>query len=194
MIAAGGFVLASIGLEAANAAPPPAGGAPTARILLVDMRRVIGESKVGQDIQRQVDDLKKQATAELSGEDKALRAEQTQLEQQAAILAPDVKNRKIAEFKQKAGRFQEEAQNKGALIKGGVEKAQQQVMAALGPILEGIMRERGATLLLDRSAVLIAPNAIDVTDVVMQRLNMKMPTVKVELVKPPAGPDDQGQQ
>ena len=66
-------------------------------------------------------------------------------------------------------------------------KANRQVEDALGPILQGIMQERQATVLLDRTAVLLAPNAIDVTGVVVQRLDMKMPTVKVELTPLPPG-------
>ncbi len=73
-------------------------------------------------------------------------------------------------------------------------KAQQQVEQALGPILEGVMHERGATILLDRSSVLLAPNAIDVTEVVKQRLDMKMPSVKIELTAPPPGMQQQQQQ
>ena len=53
------------------------------------------------------------------------------------------------------------------------------------------MQERQATVMLDRTAVLLAPNAIDVTDVVTQRLDMKMPTVKVQLAPPPAGAQPQ---
>jgi outer membrane protein len=68
-----------------------------------------------------------------------------------------------------------------------VLKAQQLVEQALGPILQGIMQERRATVLLDRSAVLLAPNAIDVTGDVVRRLDMKMPTAKVVLTPLPQG-------
>jgi Skp family chaperone for outer membrane proteins len=179
------------GLDAASAAPPPAGGAPTARILMVDVRIVMSLSKVGQDIQRQVEALKQQATRDLNGEGEALKREETQLQQQAAILAPDVKARRIRDFQAKATAFQGKIQQRGGLIQGGVLKARQQIEEALGPILQGIMKERGATLLLDRSSVLLAPNAIDVTQLVIQRLDMKMSTVKVVLTAPPAGAQQQ---
>ena len=72
--------------------------------------------------------------------------------------------------------------------------AKRQIEQALGPILTGIMKERGATILLDRSSVLLAPNSIDVTQLVTQRLDMKMPSVKVELTAPPSGAQQQPQQ
>lgn len=188
-LAVAGFAALTVGFNAALAAPPqpPAGGAPSARILLVDIRRVMAESHVGQDIQRQVDQLKSQAGSELRGEEQELQNEERQFQEQSAILASDLKQKREEALKAKIEKFQEKARGRGALIQGGVIKAQQQVEQALGPILEGIMKERGATLLLDRSAVLLAPNAIDVTETVVQRINVKMPSVKVELTAPPAG-------
>lgn len=193
ILMAGLIFLGVAGVDAASAAPPPPGGAPTARILMIDMRRVMAGSKVGQDIQRQVEALKAQAQSELKGEEASLRSEETQLQQQAAILAPDVKARRIKDFQAKAQAFQLKVQQRSGLIQGGVIKAQQQIEQALGPVLQGIMKERGATVLLDRSSILLAPNSIDVTSLVVQRLDMRMPTVKVELTAPPPGMQQQQQ-
>jgi len=184
-LSAGLFLLAAPSAEPALAAGPTAGTAPVARVLMVDLRRVMAASKVGQDIQSQVAALKRQAQTELNGEGQALQRERAAIEQQSAILAPDVKMRKAKEFEARVAAFKKKLDSRGALIQGGVLKAQQQVEQALGPILRGVMQERGATVLLDRSAVLLAPNAIDVTVVVVQRLDMKMPSIKVELTPLP---------
>jgi outer membrane protein len=187
LMVAGMFLFAAAATQSAYAAAPAAGAAPIARILLIDLRRAVAVSKVGQDIQRQVDTLKKQAQSELRSEAEGLQREKVQIDQQAAILAADVKARKMKDFQGRVASFQKRLQSRGALIQGGMLKANQQVEEALGPILQGIMQERQATILLDRSAVLLAPNAIDVTAVVVQRLDMKMPTVKVELAPLPPG-------
>ncbi len=181
------FAFGTFGTDAAMAAPPvpPAGGAPVARILMVDLRRVLGESKVGRDMQRQAEGLKANATKELEGESKGLERDQVALQQQAAILAADVKARRIKEFEQKREAFQKKVQNRSEMIQLGVMKAQRQIEQALGPVLQGILRERGGSVLVDRSAVLLAPNALDVTDITIQRLDTKMSSVKVELVAPP---------
>ena len=191
ILVAGLLFSGAAGLDAASAAPPPPGGTPTARILMIDMRRVMALSKVGQDIQRQVEAFKLQAAKDLNSEGAALKGEETQLQQQAAILAPDVKARKIRDFQARATAFQRKIQQRGGLIQGGVMKAQQQIEQALGPVLQGIMKERGATILLDRSSILLAPNSIDVTQLVIQRLDMKLPAAKVELTAPPAGAQQQ---
>ena len=65
---------------------------------------------------------------------------------------------------------------------------------ALGPILKGIMLERGANMLLDRNAVILSTVDVDVTQTAIQRLNQKMPTVKVNLTPLPPGVRMQSQQ
>lgn len=178
-------VVSAPSAAAAGAAAPNA--APAARILVVDMRRVIAMSKVGQSIQQQVEALKRQAQQELNAEAEALKRERQALDAQTAILAPAVKAQRIAAWQGRAQAFQRKVQQRGGLIQGGMLRANQQVEEALGPILQGIMQERQATVLLDRGTVLIAPNAIDVTQIVIQRLDLKMASVHVELAPlPPA--------
>jgi outer membrane protein len=184
---AGMFLFAAAAAQSAYAAAPSTGAAPIARILIIDLRRAVSASKVGQDIQRQVEALKNQAQGELKSEAAGLQREKIQLDQQSAILAADVKARKLKDFELRVAAFQKKLQSRGALIQGGMLKANQQVEDALGPILQGVMQEHQATILLDRASVLLAPNAIDVTAVVVQRLDMKMSSVKVELTPLPPG-------
>lgn len=184
---AGMILLAASTAQASYAAAPVGGAAPAARILIIDLRRAIATSKVGQSIQQQVNALKQQAQGQLNSEADSLKRERATLEQQAAILAGPVKAQKEAAWKSRAQAFENKVQERGGLIQGGMLKANAQVEEALGPILQGIMQERQATVLLDRGSVLLAPNAIDVTGVVVQRLDMKMPAVKVELAPLPAG-------
>jgi Skp family chaperone for outer membrane proteins len=180
-------VAATAAVPSALAAAPGTGAAPAARILIIDLRRTVAMSKVGQSIQQQVDGLKKQAQSQLSAEADALKRDKAQMDAQNAILAAAVKAQKENAWKARAMAFEKKVQERGGLIQGGMLKANQQVEEALGPILQGVMQERQATLLLDRASVLLAPNAIDVTAVVVQRLDMKMPTIKVDLAPlPPA--------
>jgi Skp family chaperone for outer membrane proteins len=189
LLVAGIFLLGVASAQSAIAAPPPGqtGAAPAARILIIDLRRAVQASKVGQSIQDQVNTLKRQAQAELNGEAQGLQRDKQALEAQSAILAADVKARKVKDFQARVAAFEKKLNARGQLIQGGMLKANRQVEDALGPILQGVMQERQATVMLDRSAVLLAPNAIDVTAVVVQRLDMKMPSVKVELTALPPG-------
>ncbi len=172
----------------AFAAAPASAGVPEPKILVIDRNLVLRGSKVGQDIARQVQGYTQSAEAELKGEAEGLRKEGGALQQQVAILAPDVKNQKIKAFQAKQAAFQQKVQQRQGQIQYGVLLARKQIDQALGPIIQGIMQERGANLLLDRSAVIFGTNsAFDITPVAIQRLDQKLPTVKVQLVNPPPG-------
>lgn len=166
---------------------PATGQAPVPRIIVVDRAAILRGSSVGQDIVRQVNALTQSAEREFKAQQDALQKESQTLQQQVAILAPDVRAQKIKAFQAKEAAFKQKLEARQSLIQGGVLKARQQVEGALGPILQGIMQERGANILLDRAAIVLGMVDIDVTQLTIQRLNQKLPTVKVQLTNPPAG-------
>jgi Skp family chaperone for outer membrane proteins len=168
---------------AASAAAP----VPVPRIIVVDRQAILRASSVGQDIVRQVNAYTQAAEKEFHAQQDALQKESQTLQQQVAILAPDVRAQKIKAFQAKEAVFKQKVEARQSLIQGGVLKARQQVEAALGPILQGIMQERGANILLDRAAIVLGMVDIDVTKLTVERLNQKLPTVKVQLVNVPGG-------
>jgi Skp family chaperone for outer membrane proteins len=184
------FVAVAAPSAFAQGQPHPAApsGVPQPKILVIDRSGVLRGSKVGQDISHQVQGYTQSAEAELKGEADGLRKEQAALQQQIAILAPDVKAQKIRAFQAKQTAFQQKVQQRQQQIQYGVYLARQQIDKALGPIIQGIMQERGANLLLDRSAIIYGTDAnFDITRVAIQRLDQKLPSVKVQLVTPPPG-------
>jgi Skp family chaperone for outer membrane proteins len=185
--AAGATLLLAVLSQSALAAPPPPVGTPAPKILVIDRAAILRGSVVGQNIMKQVQALTVSAENGLKAKDQALRQEGAALQQQLAILSPAVKAAKIKAFEAKQAGLQGQVQQAQGLIQGGVLKARQQVEQALGPILQGIMTERGANLLLDRNAVVLGTVDVDVTNLAITRLNQKLPMVKVTLAPLPAG-------
>jgi outer membrane protein len=172
-----------------------AANTPQPKILVIDRSTILRLSKVGQDIVRQVNAYTQQAENDLKGQSASLRSQGESLKQQLAIMSADVKARKIKDFEARQAGLQQLAQKKQALIQGGFFKARQTVEQALGGVLQGIMAEKGANLLLDRNAVVMGTDAsLDVTQLAVQRLDQKMSTLKVDLVMPPPGLMQQQQQ
>jgi outer membrane protein len=182
-------VLVGFGNSAMAAAPgnPPTQAVPQPKILVIDRKAILERSAVGQAIGQQAQTYWQQAQVQLKGEASALKAQGQALQQQLAILAADVKAKKVRDFEVQQANFQQKVQQKQGMIQGGVLQAQSQMENALGPILKGIMLERGANMLLDRNAVIYSTVDVDVTQTAIQRLNQKMPTVKVTPAPLPPG-------
>ncbi len=195
IIAAASFASAGAWAAAPGQPHPPAGAAlPQPRILVIDRQAILRFSKVGQDITRQVTGYTQTAETQLKAEQDGLQREGQALQQQVAILAPDVRSQKIKAFEAKQAAFRQRLDTRQNQIQGGVMQARMQVEQALGPIVQGIMLERQANLLLDRSMVVLSTvGDIDVTRIAIQRLDQKLPSVRVQLVSPRANGQKTGQ-
>src|SRR5471032_928109 len=107
------LALAFAGLAISIAPATPAlADPPQPKIVVIDRAAIMQFSKVGQDIARQMQAAANQAKADLSGEGKSLQDEERNLQQQVAILAPDVKAKRLAAFQAKAASLQGAAQRK----------------------------------------------------------------------------------
>ena len=179
--------LAATVAPALAANPPPQQLQP--RILLIDRQAILRMSKVGQDVAKQVQGYADKAKADIAGQQKALQTEAQQLQQQVAILAADARQKKVQAFEAKQQGMQAAAQKREAAIQGGFMKAQQTIAQTLEPILQTIMQQRGANMILDKNALVYAsPDAVkafDVTQPAIDALNQKMPSLKVNLEAPP---------
>ena len=184
---------------AAPAAPPPAAAAPAPaaaaaaaagppqpRIIVIDRTYILQRSSAGQDMMAQAQNLSKAAETEFKTQETALATEAGQLQQQLAIMAPDVRDQKEKDFTAKQQAFQGRVATRQAEIQAGFNKAARQVEVALEPILKAIMVERGANMVMDRSSVILSTVDIDVTPIAVQRLDKSLPHVKVELTAAPA--------
>jgi len=181
-------IAASVPALAANPPPPPV----QQKILLIDRQAILRFSKVGQDVARQIEAMGNQAKGEIAGQQKALQAEATQLQQQIAILAADAKAQKVKAFEAKQAGMQAAAQRKEQAIQGGFMVAQQTIAKTLEPILQNLMQQRGANMILDKNALVYAsPQAVqafDITQPAIEQLNQKLPSLKVSQAAPPAAP------
>jgi outer membrane protein len=154
---------------------------------VIDRQALLQRSAAGKDIFTQTQALSKQMETQLRDEESKLQSEAVQLQQQLAILAADARAQKEKDFTAKQQAFQTRVQQRQAQIQASFNQAARQVEVALDPILQAIMRERGANMVLDRSAVIVAANEVDVTTLALQRLDRALPRVKVDLVQAPAG-------
>ena len=181
------FLFLAMGAVPALAANPPQ---LQPKILLIDRQAILRLSKVGQDVQRQIEDYSKKVKAEVAGQQRSLAAEADKLQQQVAILAADVKAKRIKAFEDKQAGMRASAERKEQMIQGGMIRAQQSIAQALEPILQSLMKQRGANMILDRNAVVYAsPEAVKALDITAQaigELNKKLPKLKVSLVAPPS--------
>ncbi|WP_249035364.1 OmpH family outer membrane protein [Pseudemcibacter aquimaris] len=159
---------------------------PEAKIAVVDNRLISSNAAVAIDINRQVAKIQADMQTEMQTKGNALRTEEEELKGQSAIMPQEAYNQKVAEFQQKAVAYQREVQLKSRQLEVAIATANTEVERALKPILQKILQETGATILLEKAFVLEQAPGLDVTTRVIEELDLAMPTTTVVLPELPA--------
>jgi Skp family chaperone for outer membrane proteins len=178
----------SLALIALVTATVPVLAAPPApKIVVIDRGALLQVSKVGRDIARQLQALTNQTRSSLEAQQKSLAAEGQSLRQQVAMLSADARKQKEDAFNAKARNAQEGAERRQMQVQQAAGAAQQAVAKALEPVIDDIVKARGANMVIDKSAVIYATsNAFDITGEAIAKLDAQMPAYKVVLGAQPA--------
>lgn len=163
-------------------------------IVIINQGKIMRDSAAGKDIQTKVGTIGTAIESELKPTAEALNAEGQIIEAKTANMTPDAMRAdaalkaQVTEYARKAQEFNVKRQIAGQELTLTERKAWSDFFGALRPVLQEVVAERGAQVMLDRSEVTYADPAIDVTDLVISKLNAKTPTISVVRQKIPTQP------
>jgi outer membrane protein len=190
VLAAALLTAASPGYAAdAPAAPAPtsAGQTPAPTLIVLDFERILQESKAGKSVSQQLQQRAATFQKAFQQQEAELNTAQQELVRQQSILAQDAFSAKARDLQRRSDELREkEAQANGALQQSNRD-AIVRIQQTIKPVLEEIMKERGANVVLTRGAVmLISDDRFDVTEDALKRLDEKLPTLAVTVAEPTA--------
>jgi len=182
---AGAAAVAIAGLAAASftagAAEAQASKAPV--VLIVDRAMLIGQSKAGQTIPSQVDKIQATVKAELEAEGAKLQKDIESYQKNASLMSAEVREKTEKELSiRQQYVLPQQAQLMEQALRAVLQNAENRILFEATPILKEIVEKRGATLMLDKSAVLYAASETDITAEVLAALDKKVTTVEVEKI------------
>ncbi|MEM9495184.1 MAG: OmpH family outer membrane protein [Pseudomonadota bacterium] len=151
-------------------------------ILIINQAQVIAQSKAGQSMAPQLQKLQEAANKELNTEAEKIVKEGEDLKKQKELMAEDVWLEKAKQVAVKQNNLPVLREVRVRELSIAEQKALGEISDVMKPILEKIVKDRGATLLLDRSAVMFASVDNDITQEVISELDKKLKSVKVEKV------------
>jgi Skp family chaperone for outer membrane proteins len=118
-------------------------------------------------------------TAELQRRVDAIKAKLTAEEQELTRLRPTLEREvfaaRVAAFDRNVRNQRRASQQQAALLQSTFRAARLKLVEALGPLLEEVRQELGASVILNTDQVLTSDPALDVTDEVIARFNATVP-------------------
>jgi Skp family chaperone for outer membrane proteins len=175
----------------ALAAAPVSGqglGLPDSAVLVVDPNRLFSETAFGQRVAAEVET---EGTA-LAGENRRIEAELTSeekaLTEQRSRMTPEAFRAAADAFDGKVQRIRAEQETKARKLAEESDNAQRRFLGVARPVLETLMVESGAAVLLDTRAVLLSAGTVDVTDEAVRRIDQAIGDGSDLGVRPPVAP------
>jgi Skp family chaperone for outer membrane proteins len=180
MAAAAAFAIVAASTGGLVSAAQAQGEAKAPIILIVDQAQVVSTSKAGKAMRPQMAALEEAANKDLNAEVAKVVKEGEDLQKQKGLMAEDVWTQKAQQIAVKQNNLPAMREVKLRELQISEQKALGKINDAMLPILKTIVDSRGATILLDRSAVMYASTDIDITQQVIAELDKKLTTVTVE--------------
>jgi len=152
-------------------------------ILIVDRAQLVSQSKAGKTIPDQAEKVQANVIKELEAEVAKLKKDIESYQKNASLMSDEVRQKTEQELamRQQYGLPQREKIVSQA-FQLALQNAQNKILLESQPILKDIVDKRGATILLDRSAVMYAAVETDITQEVIAELDKKMKTVEVQKI------------
>ena len=154
---------------------------PNTSIAIVDLNLILSESKAAKNATKQFEAIQKSTEEKIVASDKKLLEERNKLIEQQSVIAPEAFELKAKDYEKKLQEYQVDKQNKLRKLEGVLQKARNEILENVKPILEEISKELGVTVILEKNSVLLSANNMDITDDVIKKLNKELPKIKVSL-------------
>ncbi len=164
------------GVEAQNNAKAPV-------ILVVNMEMLVAQSKAGKTIPDQAEAVRAGVVKELEAETAKLQKDIDDFQKNSQLMSEEVKQKTAQELQARAQYgLPQRQQIAEQAFRIALQNAQAKILQESQPILKEIVEKRGATVLLDRAAVMYAAVETDVTQEVITALDKKIDEVEVQKI------------
>lgn len=163
-----------LGPQAASAQDRVDVPAPSSPVLTLDEEQLFLETRFGKRVQAELEAARSELAAENRQIEADLIAEERQLTEQRAELPPEVFAPLAQAFDEKVQRIRHEREDRSVELQRRLEEERQEFLARVGPVLVELARSRNAAVILDRNAILMSLEGIDVTQDAIELLDARI--------------------
>ena len=153
---------------------------PNTSLAVIDLNKLLNVSKAALNANEQLEEITAEIDASIAEGEKQLIEEQQKLVEAQSIMAPEAFDEKRIEYEKKVQDFQINSQNKLIKLENTIAVIRSQILDEIEPILEEISEEKGITVILEKGTVILNAENMDITELVLKKLDKKLSKIKVE--------------
>tara|TARA_E500000331_G_C17109256_1_gene648907 strand:- start:66 stop:659 length:594 start_codon:yes stop_codon:yes gene_type:complete len=157
---------------------------PAPRIGVVDVQKVLRDSKAAKSIRPAVQKMRKDFQQQVSAQERRLRQAEQELTRQRAILAPEAFSQKRRAFSEEARKAQSSVQQRRRQLDKAFNDTKNEILKNLVVVAQQVAESKNLNMLVEKRYLFISAKTMDVTKAIITRLDKRLPKLAVKAGNP----------
>jgi Skp family chaperone for outer membrane proteins len=153
---------------------------------VIDMNKVLRDTDAAKDVFSQLEGKRKEYQTQISKEEDTLRAADQAIMKEKEKLSKEEFEKKRKEFEMKVVDAQKLVQERKSTLDRAFNSSMIQVRNAAAKIVAAVAKEKGYSTVFTNDAVMMSADELDMTTVVIERMNKDVKKMKVDWSAPVA--------
>ena len=150
------------------------------KLVTLDMKYVLNNSKAGKGAQDYLAKSLKQNQKKFSDEEKQLKKDESDLLEKKATLSKEEYTKIVNTLRKKVIDYQSARKTSFDKIARQRLEAKKNLINHINPILESYSKENNITIILDKKFLVMGNTDLDITNLVIEKLNKALPSLNLE--------------
>lgn len=152
-----------------------------ASVAVININVILRNGLAFNSIREQIGKYREVFQSEIQKEEEALRNANQELARQRALLSADAFAEKRREFEKKVADVQRLVQQRKMNLDMVQGEAMEKIQKVLNEIVTAMATEKNISLILRQDQIVLAAPKLQITQLVLDRLNAQMPTIQVSV-------------
>ena len=153
------------------------------RVGTIDLVEVLRQSQATDTIRAVLDEKRAQFQGEFTAREVELMAREKTLQGKRDVMSKEAFDEEVRLFRAEVADIQREIQQKRKSLDNAFQQAQDKLRELAVEIVGDVAKERKLDLVLNKNNVLIFRNQLDLTDIVLERLNERTKDARCEVTE-----------
>lgn len=174
-----GFAVFLLGAVAATI--PARADSESTRVAIVDVQHLLSQAAAMKDVEAQIKEMQKGFQSEITEQEQQLRAKDEELQSQRSVLSPEAVTQRERGLEEQFLEIRQLAESRNRQLTGAKINAVNTFNEALVQVVTEIAEDEGYDMVLVKAQVIYVADAFDITEEVLERIDERVPSLKVEL-------------
>ena len=145
----------------------------------VDFKYILNQSKAGKDAQLYLKNKLDNGVKDLKAQEKKIQDEEKKIIQQKKLITAEEYKSKVTDLRKKVEALRNQKDKLFNSVNSQRTKARTELLKNLNPIIKDYMKANKIRVVLDKKAILLADENLDITKPITDLLNKKLKSIKL---------------